>query len=45
MSWYGMGFYLPIDHLFHSKDFLVNRFEIGPDMGSDHFPLLAEFAY
>lgn len=43
MSWYGWGFYLPIDQIFYSSDIAINRFEIGPDIGSDHYPLISEF--
>lgn len=45
MSWYGYGFYLPIDHIFHSSDIVMNRFEIGPDIGSDHYPLISELTH
>jgi endonuclease/exonuclease/phosphatase (EEP) superfamily protein YafD len=43
-SWYGMGFYLPIDHFFVSKEISVQNFSIGPDIGSDHWPLMGEFS-
>ncbi|WP_271079325.1 endonuclease/exonuclease/phosphatase family protein [Aurantiacibacter sp. MUD61] len=29
----------PLDHVFHTDDFGVIRFAVGPDVGSDHFPL------
>lgn len=45
MSWYGWGFYLPIDHIFYSSDIAINRFEIGPNVGSDHYPLISEFTH
>lgn len=32
----------PLDHAFHTEDFGVIRFETGPDVGSDHFPLVVE---
>lgn len=32
----------PLDHVFHTDDFGVLRFETGPDVGSDHFPLEVE---
>ncbi|SDX65005.1 endonuclease/exonuclease/phosphatase family protein [Hymenobacter psychrophilus] len=32
----------PLDHLFVTKQFRVSRLERLPDIGSDHFPLLAE---
>lgn len=32
----------PLDHVFHTDDFGVIRFETGRDVGSDHFPLEVE---
>ncbi len=32
----------PLDHVFHTDDFGVLRFEAGRDVGSDHFPLEVE---
>lgn len=32
----------PLDHVFHTDDFGVIRFDTGPDVGSDHFPLEVE---
>ncbi len=29
----------PLDHLFHSDDFLLSRIEILPNIGADHFPV------
>lgn len=34
----------PLDHVFHSRDFTLVRLERLPDIGSDHFPILAELA-
>lgn len=31
--------WVPLDHLLHSPDFYVKSRKIGPDVGSDHFPL------
>ncbi|GAA0267501.1 endonuclease/exonuclease/phosphatase family protein [Alteraurantiacibacter aestuarii] len=31
----------PLDHLFHTEDFGVMRFETGQGVGSDHYPLIA----
>ncbi len=45
MSWFGYGFYLPIDHLFISRDITPLEFTIGPDIGSDHRPIIAEIAF
>jgi endonuclease/exonuclease/phosphatase (EEP) superfamily protein YafD len=33
---------IPIDHIFAPPDATVVRREIGPDVGSDHFPVEAE---
>ncbi len=33
---------LPIDHVFVSRDIHVVSYEIGPDLGSDHRPVLVE---
>lgn len=35
----------PVDHVFVSKDFLLVHLERLPDIGSDHFPLLARLRY
>lgn len=35
---------IPIDHCLISKELLITRHEVGPDVGSDHFPLVVEFA-
>lgn len=32
--------YLQIDHCLHSTGTWVDRFEVGPDVGSDHYPLV-----
>jgi endonuclease/exonuclease/phosphatase (EEP) superfamily protein YafD len=32
----------PLDHIFHSADFQLIRFERGPTFGSDHFPVFIE---
>jgi endonuclease/exonuclease/phosphatase (EEP) superfamily protein YafD len=34
---------LPIDHALVSPDISVRRFEVGPNVGSDHYPVLFEF--
>lgn len=35
---------VPIDHALHSPDIVIRDRRIGPDVGSDHLPLLIEFA-
>jgi endonuclease/exonuclease/phosphatase (EEP) superfamily protein YafD len=35
----------PIDHCIHSPDVLVSRFAAGPDLNSDHLPIVVEFAF
>ncbi len=35
---------IPIDHVLVSEDLVVTRRELGPDVGSDHLPVVAEFA-
>jgi endonuclease/exonuclease/phosphatase (EEP) superfamily protein YafD len=33
--------YIPIDHCLHTEGVWVDRFEVGPYVGSDHYPLVA----
>jgi endonuclease/exonuclease/phosphatase (EEP) superfamily protein YafD len=35
---------VPLDHFLHSPDVVVARRQVGPDVGSDHFPLIVDFA-
>lgn len=35
----------PLDHIFHDRRFLLNRLQLGSDIGSDHFPIFAELVY
>ena len=35
--------WIPIDHCLHSSDILVTKKEIGPDVGSDHYPVIVDF--
>ena len=37
----GMG--IQIDHILHSKEISMNDIYVGPKVGSDHLPLIAEF--
>jgi endonuclease/exonuclease/phosphatase (EEP) superfamily protein YafD len=34
---------IPIDHCLHSPQIQIVKREIGPDVGSDHFPLIVDF--
>lgn len=34
---------IPIDHCLHSPDVLVTHKQIGPDVGSDHYPVIVDF--
>lgn len=43
-SWYSWGFYLPIDHLFVSRNIRVLEYRMGNNIGSDHLPIIAELA-
>jgi endonuclease/exonuclease/phosphatase (EEP) superfamily protein YafD len=35
----------PLDHVFHSRDFTLQRIERLDDVGSDHFPMLIELQH
>lgn len=45
-SWPDSGFIfqIPIDHCLHSEDIVIVNRQIGPDVASDHFPLIVDFA-
>ena len=38
-------FSIPIDHILHSEDLICTNRWIGPALGSDHRPVMAEFAF
>lgn len=35
---------IPIDHCLHSPDIVVFKKVVGPDVGSDHYPLIIDFS-
>jgi endonuclease/exonuclease/phosphatase (EEP) superfamily protein YafD len=35
---------IPLDHVLHSSDITILRREIGPNIGSDHLPVIVEFS-
>lgn len=45
-TWPNWSFFfrIPIDHCLHSHDVIVCRREVGPDVGSDHYPVIVDFA-
>lgn len=42
--WFAKHFYFgsPVDHILVSRNIEVKHFEVGPDIGSDHFPVIAD---
>lgn len=38
-------FSLPIDHVLHSSELVCTNRQVGPALGSDHRPLVADFAF
>ncbi|MBI4558803.1 MAG: endonuclease/exonuclease/phosphatase family protein [Candidatus Hydrogenedentes bacterium] len=37
-------FLIPVDHCLHSAEIRILRREIGPNVGSDHYPMIVDFA-
>jgi endonuclease/exonuclease/phosphatase (EEP) superfamily protein YafD len=35
----------PLDHVFHTRDFLLNELRVLPYTGSDHFPIVVDLAF
>jgi endonuclease/exonuclease/phosphatase (EEP) superfamily protein YafD len=35
---------IPLDHVLHSPEITVHRRELGPNIGSDHLPVIVEFS-
>jgi endonuclease/exonuclease/phosphatase (EEP) superfamily protein YafD len=38
-------FLIPIDHCLASQDLVILGRQVGPNVGSDHYPLIVDFAY
>lgn len=43
-SWSSWGLYLPIDHVFISKEIRLLKYSLGHNIGSDHLPVIVELA-
>jgi endonuclease/exonuclease/phosphatase (EEP) superfamily protein YafD len=41
-GWMSQFWWRPIDHCLHSEELVTRRFWTGPNLGSDHLPILAE---
>ena len=45
VTWTGAPFvWLPIDHVFVSDEIVIHDRRVGPDIGSDHLPILMDFS-
>lgn len=36
---------IPIDHCLHSSDIVIDQRKVGPDVGSDHYPIIVDFSF
>ncbi|MEM7113063.1 MAG: endonuclease/exonuclease/phosphatase family protein [Chloroflexota bacterium] len=36
---------IPIDHILISPEITIHEFERGPDLGSDHYPIIVDFSF
>ena len=44
-SWIGNAFLkIPLDHVLHSEDIIIHNRMIGPNVGSDHLPVIVDFS-
>ncbi len=43
-TWHSRWYGLRIDHLLHDRDWRTIGFEVGPDLGSDHRPIIVTLA-
>ena len=46
-TWYptALPLGIPIDHVLHSEELRVGGFEVGPDLGSDHRPIVVDIQF
>lgn len=42
LQWLGNLFWTPIDHSYISPDIAIDNFRLGPDVNSDHLPVIVE---
>ena len=36
---------IPIDHILISPEVAIHQFDRGPDLGSDHYPIIVDFSF